>query len=70
MQYGSCLSFLSANASRIGEQFFEFLGRLGRLSFYIPQLPINVIAKFPGILTERAGLARLICRSSAFRLWF
>jgi hypothetical protein len=23
------------------EQFFDFLGRLGRLAFYIPQLSIN-----------------------------
>src|SRR5215510_4749060 len=49
---------LSVNASRIGEPFFEFLGMLGRLAFYIPQFSINVVAKFPGILTERAGLAR------------
>jgi hypothetical protein len=49
---------------------FKFLGRLGRLELYIPQLSINVIAKFPGILTESAGLARLICRSTAYRLWF
>jgi hypothetical protein len=41
---------LSVNASRIEEQFFEFLGRLGRLAFYIPQLSINVVAKFPGAL--------------------
>jgi hypothetical protein len=38
MQYGSCLSFLGVNASRVGEQFFEFLGRLGRLAFYIPAI--------------------------------
>jgi hypothetical protein len=50
MQYGSCMSFLSVNASRIGEQFFEFLERPGRLAFYIPQLSINVVAKFPCIL--------------------
>jgi hypothetical protein len=43
---------------------------LGRLAFYIPQLTINVVAKFPGVLTERAGLARLICRTTAYRLWF
>ena len=61
---------LSANASRIEEQFFEFLGMLGRLAFYLPLLSINVDAKFPGILTERAGLARLIGRYSAYRLWF
>jgi hypothetical protein len=59
---------LSVNASRIGEQFFEFLGRLERLVFYLSQLWINVVAKFPGILTERASLARLICRSSAYAL--
>ena len=41
---------LSVIASRIGEQFFEFIGRIGRLAFYIPQLSINVVAKFPGIL--------------------
>jgi hypothetical protein len=45
---------LSVNASRIGEQFFEFLRRLGRLSFDISQRPINVVAKyldlFPGAL--------------------
>jgi hypothetical protein len=41
---------LSVNASRIEEQFIEFLGRLGRLAFYIPQLSINVIAKFSGAL--------------------
>jgi hypothetical protein len=40
----------SVKVSRIGEQFFEFLGRLGRLAFYIPQLSINVVARFPGIL--------------------
>ena len=40
----------SVNAIRIGEQIFEFLGRLGRFAFYIPQLSINVVAKFPGIL--------------------
>jgi uncharacterized membrane protein YhaH (DUF805 family) len=39
---------LGANASCLEEQFFEFLGRLGRLAFYIPQLSINVVAKFPG----------------------
>jgi hypothetical protein len=50
MQYGSCLSFLCVIAGRIGEQFFEFLGRPGRLAFYIPQLSINVVAKVPGIL--------------------
>ncbi|HEU0180199.1 MAG TPA: hypothetical protein VFV58_38670 [Blastocatellia bacterium] len=61
---------LSVNASRIGEQFFEFLGMLGRLAFYIQQLSINVVARFPCILTERAGLARLICRSTVYRLWF
>jgi hypothetical protein len=54
----------------IEEQFFEFLGMLGRLAFYLPPLSINVDAKFPGILTERASLARLICRYSAYRLWF
>jgi hypothetical protein len=43
---------LSVNASRIGEQFFEFLGRLGQLAFYIPQLSINVVAKFPDILPK------------------
>jgi hypothetical protein len=42
---------LSVNASRIREQFFDFLGRLGQLAFYIPQLSINVVAKIPGILT-------------------
>ena len=41
---------LSVNASRIEEQFFEFLRRLGRHAFYIPQLSINVVAKFPGAL--------------------
>jgi hypothetical protein len=61
---------LSANASRIEEQFFEFLGMLGRLAFYLPLLSINVDAKVPGIFTERAGLARLIGRYSAYRLWF
>jgi len=50
MQYGSCLSFLCVIAGRIGEQFIEFLGRPGRLAFYIPQLSINVVAKVPGIL--------------------
>jgi len=60
----------SINAGRIREQVFEFLGRPGRLTFYIPRLSINVVAKFPGILTERAGFARLICRSSAYRLRF
>jgi hypothetical protein len=40
---------LSVNASRIEEQFFEFLARLGRLAFYIPQLSINVVARFPGV---------------------
>ncbi len=48
---------LSVNASRIGEQFFAFLERIGPLAFYIPQLSIT-------------DLARLICRSSAYRLWF
>jgi hypothetical protein len=61
---------LRVNASRIGEPFFEFLGRLGRLAFYIPQLSINVVAKFPSVPTERAGLARLFCRPSEYRLWF
>jgi hypothetical protein len=32
------------------EQLFEFLGGLGRIAFHIPQLSINVVAKFPGIL--------------------
>ena len=41
---------LSVNASRIEEQFFEFLGMLGRLALYIPQRSINVAAKFSGIL--------------------
>ncbi len=41
---------LSVNASRIEEQFFEFLRRLGRHAFNIPQLSINVVAKFPGAL--------------------
>jgi hypothetical protein len=45
---------LGVNASRIREQFFDFLGRLGQLAFYIPQLSINVVAKIPGILTWRA----------------
>jgi hypothetical protein len=40
---------LSVNASLIEEQFFEFLGRLGQLAYYIPQLSINVVAKFPGV---------------------
>ena len=61
---------LSVIASRIEEQFFEFLGMPGRLGLYIPQLTINVVAKFPGVLTERAGLARLICRPSTYRFWF
>ena len=50
---------LSVNASRIGEQFFEFLGRLGRLAFYLPLLPIKVDAKFPGILPGALGLSLL-----------
>jgi hypothetical protein len=54
---------MSENASRIREQFFEFLGRPRQLTFYIPRLSIKVVAKFPGILTERASPARLICRS-------
>ena len=48
---------LGANASRIEEQFFESLGRLGRLAFYIPQLSINVVAKFPGVLIRLAWRA-------------
>jgi hypothetical protein len=47
---------LSVNASRIGEQFFEFLERIWPLAFYSPQLSINMAAKFR--------------RSSAYRLWF
>ena len=50
---------LSVNASRIEEQFFEFLGRLGRLAFYIPQLSINVVARFPGILPGALDLSLL-----------
>ena len=50
---------LSVNASRIGEQFFDFLGRLGRLAFYLPLLPIKVDAKFPGILPGALGLSLL-----------
>ena len=41
------------------DQFFEFLGELGRLAFYIPQLSINVIAKFPGILPGALDLSLL-----------
>jgi hypothetical protein len=50
---------LSVNASQIEEQFFEFLGRLGRLAFYIPQLSINVVARFPGILPGALDLSPL-----------
>ena len=50
---------LSVNASRIGEPFFEFLGMHGRLAFYIPQLSINVVAKFPGILPGAIDLSLL-----------
>jgi hypothetical protein len=45
-----CRSSRGVNACRIGEQFFEFLGRLGRLAFHIPQLSISLVAKFPGAL--------------------
>jgi len=48
---------LSVNASRIGEQFFEFLRRLGRLAFYIPQLSINVVSRFPCILPGALDLS-------------
>ena len=52
---------LGANASRIEDQFFEFLGRLGRLAFYIPQLSINVVAKFPGALDlSPLGISALV----------
>ena len=52
---------LSVNASRIEEQFFEFLGRLGRFAFYIPQLSINVVAKFPGALDlSPLGISALV----------
>jgi hypothetical protein len=50
---------LSVNASRIGEQFFEFLGMRGQLAFYIPLLSINVAARFPGILPGALDLSRL-----------
>jgi hypothetical protein len=41
------------------ERFFEFLGKPGRLAFYIPQLSINVVAKFPGILPGPLDLSLL-----------
>jgi hypothetical protein len=50
---------LSVNASRIEEQFFEFLGMLGRLALYIPQLSINVAAKFSGIIPGALDLSLL-----------
>ena len=50
---------LSVNASRIGGQFFEFLGRLGRLSFDIPQLSIKVVAKFLGLFPGALDLLLL-----------
>jgi hypothetical protein len=41
------------------EQFFDFLGRLERLAFYIPQFSINVVTKFPGILAGALDLSLL-----------
>jgi len=43
----------------IGEQFFEFLGRLGRSSFHLPLLSTKVVAKSPGILPGTLDLSFL-----------
>ena len=50
---------VSVKVSRIGEQFFEFLGRLGRLSFYLPLLSIKEVAKSSGILPGALDLSFL-----------
>jgi hypothetical protein len=50
---------LSVKVSRIGEQFFEFLGRLGRPSFYLPLLSIKVVAKSPGVVPGALDLSFL-----------
>ena len=54
---------LNVNASRIGDRFFEFLVRLGRLAFCLPQLSVDVVAKFPGILPGAIDLS-LLCISA------
>jgi len=64
--YGRVNIVLYVYGGCIGERFLESLGRLGRLAFYNPSLSNKVVEKFPGILTERAALARLICRSSEY----
>jgi hypothetical protein len=49
---------LSVNASRVGEQFFEFLGRLGQFALDITQHSPQIVAQLLGLLLRSPDLAR------------
>src|SRR5262245_19775381 len=56
---------LSVNAGRVGEQFFEFLGRLGQFALDITQHAPQIVAQLLGLFLGaldllRSGIAALI----------